>query len=256
MSIQPIVNSPELFFIVLFIVARLAYEAGYGLASWSKRTQDEDHREQIVSLRDGLLVLLSLLLGFTFAMAVGRFEQRRQLVVDEANAIGSTSLRARMLPEPEQTNINQLLRQYAEQRLHFGQARLNSEEMKAASDQSEAIQKQLWDLTISVSARDKTPIFGLFMQSLNETIDLHAKRLAALENRIPGLIWILIAFVGSLTCLCAGFSSKKRFWFPALILPLMIAAVVALISDLDSPRHGFIHISQGSMERLQQDLHP
>jgi hypothetical protein len=254
LAIRSIVDSPQLFFFALFAIGSLATEIGYRVASLARVNQDPDLREPVISLRDGLLVLLSLLLGFTFAMAVGRFEHRRELVVDEANAIGTTNLRARLFPDPTRTRVTQLLQQYTGERLKFGEASVQGDSLSLADRQSAELQKKLWNETESLVAQEKSPIVGLFVQSVNETIDLDAKRLAALENRIPLLIWILITFVGALTCLSSGFSAKKRFWFPMIVMPLMIAAVAALISDLDTPRSGFIHISQASMQRLQQGL--
>jgi hypothetical protein len=252
LAMRSIVDSPQLFFAVLFLVLLAATEIGCRLASTTRVNQDPDLREPVVSLRDSLLVLLSLLLGFTFAMAVGRFEHRRELVVDEANAIATTRLRAQLFADPSKTRVDQLLQQYAAERVKFGEAGLRAGGLAAVDRQSVELQTRLWNETEAIAAQEKSPIVGLFIQSVNEMIDLDAKRLAALENRIPPLIWILIAFVAALTCLCYGFSAKKRFWFPMVVLPLMVAAVAALISDLDTPRSGFIHIDQASMQRLQQ----
>jgi hypothetical protein len=92
------------------------------------------------------------------------------------------------------------------------------------------------------------------VQALNDAIDLSEKRLAALETRIPAAIWCMLALIALLTCLLVGYSMRRRFLLVMLVSPLMIAIVMGLIADLDSPRTGLIRVSQQSMERLQMDL--
>jgi hypothetical protein len=249
-----IFDAPYLLFAVLFLMSLGVLEVGHVMAKRSRVNDDPSHHEQITSLRESLLVLLSLLVGFTFAMAVSRFELRRQLVVDEANAIGTASLRARTLPEPEQSAVAQILRQYADARADFARSDLGSAQEQAALRRSKDLQNSLWEHVAAVSQKDRSALFGLFIQAVNEVIDLSEKRLAARENRIPAVIWSLIAVIALLASFTTGYSLSRRFWFPAVMMPLMFAAAVALVADLDSPAHGFIRIDQNSIVRLQQDM--
>jgi hypothetical protein len=249
-----IFDKPYLLFAVLFLASLAVLDAGYRISARTRINDDESHHEQITSLRDSLLVLLSLLVGFTFSMAVTRFELRRQLVIDEANAIGTTSLRAATLPEPQQAAVTQLLRQYADARADFALAALNSSQEQNAVRRSKELQKALWEQTAALSRQDRSAIAGLFIVTVNETIDLSEKRLAARENRIPVIIWTLITVIALLASFTTGYGLKRRFWFPAVMMPLMFACAVALIADLDSPTHGFIRTSHNSLVRLQQDL--
>jgi hypothetical protein len=188
------------------------------------------------------------------ALAVPRFDQRRELMVLEANAIGTTSLRAQMLPEPERSILQQLLRQYVDARLDFKAAGMNAEKIQAARVRSKQLQNDLWRQAAAVAQRSPTPITGLFVQSLNETIDLDAKRLAAVENRIPKTIWLMLVLIALLTCVTVGFSQRQGFALSILVPPLMIAVVMTPIADLDPPHSGLIRIDQQSMERLKSDL--
>ena len=175
-------------------------------------------------------------------------------MVLEANALGTTSLRAQMLPEPERSVVQQLLRQYVDSRLDLKAAGLNAEKVQAALVGSKRLQNDLWRQAAAVAQRSPTPITGLFVQSLNETIDLDAKRLAAVENRIPKTIWLMLVLIALLTCVTVGFSQRQRFALSILVPPLMIAVVMTLIADLDTPHSGLIRIDQQSMERLKSDL--
>src|SRR3984957_14127054 len=105
----PLIDYPSLLFIFLFVFYAIALEIGFRLASRSRENEDPDLHEQAVGVRDGVIVLLSLLLGFTLALALPRYDLRRQLIVDEANAIGTTDLRAQMLPEPARSKTLELL---------------------------------------------------------------------------------------------------------------------------------------------------
>ena len=116
-----IVDYPSILFIFLFLVYAVALEIGFRLASRGREKEDPDLHEQAVGVRDGVIVLLSLLLGFTLALALPRYDLRRQLIVDEANAIGTTDLRAQMLPEPARGKSLELLRNYVDARVEFSE---------------------------------------------------------------------------------------------------------------------------------------
>jgi hypothetical protein len=248
------INYPLYLFPAIFVLLLIAVEIGLWLGLQTGVNLDEVRHEQVVGTRDGIGVLLSLLLGFTLALAVPRFDQRRELMVLEANALGTTSLRAQMLPEPEPSVVQQLLRQYVDARLDLKTAGLNAEKVQAALARSKRLQNDLWRQAAAVAQRSPTPITGLFVQSLNETIDLDAKRLAAVENRIPKTIWLMLVLIALLTCVTVGFSQRQRFALSILVPPLMIAVVMTLIADLDTPHSGLIRIDQQSMERLKSEL--
>src|SRR5205823_9319111 len=139
-------------------------------------------------------------------------------------------------------------------RIEFFESGIDRERLQANQGISKELQTRLWEQVQTVPDQAPAPLLALLAQSINEVIDLDAERLAALENRIPTTIWILIAFMAGLACLTTGYSMSKRVWFPALVLPLMISAVAALLADMDTPRSGFIHARQHAVERLNQDL--
>jgi hypothetical protein len=247
-------DQPWSLFGVLFVVLLVLVEIGHRIGLRLSVDTDEVRHEQLVGARDAVSVLLSLLLGFTLAMAVSRFDERKRLIVDEANAIGTTSLRAQTLAEPARGKMLGLLREYVEARIGFSKAGLQGPEFQESLARSKQLQNEMWQQSVEVARQSPTAITSIFVQSLNESIDLSEKRLAMLENRVPTAIWVMLLLISLLTCLTVGLTVRRRFWFVMVLPPLMIAIVMALIADLNTPRTGAIQIGHESMERLQQDL--
>jgi hypothetical protein len=240
--------------LALFVLLTATVEAGFRLAVLTSPNIDEERREQIAASRDALGILLSLLLGFTLAMALPRFDLRKQLVMDEANAIGTASLRAGVLPEAQRSQVRALLGAYVQARQAYSQAAPGETQLTAAIERSKALQSSLWKQAEESARQSPTPMTALFVASLNDTIDLSEKRLTALENRIPPTIWLMLLLIALLTCLISGYGQRRRFWLIAVVSPLMIAIVMGLIADLDSPRSGFLRVDLRSLDRLAQDL--
>jgi hypothetical protein len=203
-----------------------------------------------------ILGLLGFLLAFTFGMAASRFDTRRELVLDEANAIGTTYLRAALLPEPHRTEVRALLRDYVGLRLEAVQQGA----AVAALARSEELQGRLWAQAVMVGEKSPSPITGLFIQALNDVIDLHAKRVTmGMRNRIPVTIWGALYFTAILAMAGvgyhAGLTSTTR---PLATLALVVtfSGVLWLIADLDRPQEGLLKVSQQAMIDLRKSLTP
>jgi hypothetical protein len=250
-----IVDYPSILFILLFVVYALVLEIGFRVASRSREKEDPALHEQAVGVRDGVIVLLSLLLGFTLALALPRYDLRRQLVVDEANAIGTTFLRAQMLPEPARSKSVELLRNYVDARVEFSETGGVPGASDAAIARSHELQTALWAQAKDAATASPTAITSLYVASLNEMIDLEAKRIAARHNRVPVSIWVMLFVLSILACLSFGFSLRRRFLLSMIVAPLMISIVMALIADLDTPSRGFIRVDLDSIHQIQSDLH-
>jgi len=205
----------------------------------------------VSTLEGAILGLLALMIGFTFAMALSRFEARREAVLNEANAIGTTALRARLLPAPHNIEINKLLREYVKTRLDITQRVVSATELDAAIARSNEIQEALWQQTKLVAAKDNGMVpTGLFIQTLNEMIDDQGKRLEALRNRVPNIVLIALYGVAIVGSAVAGFANgleARRVRLPVYIMGLLAVAVILLIQDLDGPTAGFIKTSQQPM---------
>jgi hypothetical protein len=202
-----------------------------------------------------ILGLLALVLGFTFSLAASRFEARRQTILEEANAIGTAYLRAGLLRDPQKTTIEKLLREYVDVRIRGS----GEDNITKAVARSEEIHGLLWQQT-SVAAFESpnSIVVGVFIQSLNNVIDLHAKRiLVGLRSRIPLVIWAAVFGLAMLGMLSvgyqAGLSTTRRS--PAmLILVLAFAVVLALIADLDRGHEGLLQVSQQALVDVQASM--
>jgi hypothetical protein len=249
-----ITDFPLAFFLLLLAVFVALAEIGFRIGVRSQAPQDETKHKQIEETRTQIAVLLSLLLGFTLSMSLARFDHRKELVIDEANSIGTTYLRAQMLPEPARSQSMRLLRRYIDLRLSW----INSDDpqaaIKASIDESKKIQDQLWQIATPLAQQTPNPIISIYAQTLNDMIDLHEKRMAASENRIPNTIWGMLVLLGVVTCFTVGLGQRRRMVVSMIVPPLVIAVVMALVADIDSPRSGSIKVSQGSLMRLHDDL--
>lgn len=241
--------------VYLFLLLALCFSGVYQLGIWDTRVfsaaRDQEKRSQVATIQAALLALVGLLLGFTFAMALSRFDLRRQLVIDEANSIGTTGLRASLLPEKYSDEVTHLLQEYVLVRLDFYRSGNDQARLDDAIQRAERLHQRLWSIAVAVAREQPNPITASFIQSLNETIDLASKRLDALKNRIPPVVWWILVFVGAVACFLTGSLHRHTKTLSVLALPMVLAAVLAMIGDLDSPRAGMIRISQESMERLK-----
>jgi hypothetical protein len=243
----------------LFALLLAGFEAGFRYGARLLRGMAEPPSDsQITTLQSAILVILGLLLGFTFSMSVSRFEARKQFVVDEANAIGTAYLRTKVLPEPRRGRMATLFRRYVDARLSVSRGEPTPDQLSAAIAESNALQGQIWALAVEVAREDpRSPTAGLLLQSINEVIDLHEKRLAAVENHVPETILLLLAVVATLGMAMTGVHSavaKRRYLLPVAVVAFLISFTVVIILDIDRPRRGLIQVSQGSLVRLRDSL--
>jgi hypothetical protein len=191
------------------------------------------------TLESAMLGLLALMLAFTFSMALSRFEARRDAVLNEANAIGTTALRARLLPEPQRSETLKLLREYVHIRLEIVKDGTSLTERGPAILRSNALQEELWQQAKAVASIDKGPVpTGLFIQSLNEMIDDQGKRLSALRNRIPSSVLVTLFGIVAVAGAFASYASARdaeRTRLPVYVMVILVSAVIFLIMDLDRP---------------------
>jgi hypothetical protein len=235
----------------------LALEIGYRAGRW-RHAQTPDEKEQPVgAMVASILALLALVLAFTFSMAASRFDDRRKTVLAEANAIGTTYLRSRLLPEPQRGEIARLLREYVDVRIRA----IEEGNLDEALARSEHLHELLWMQTSGIAEKDSASIItGVFIQSLNDLIDLHAERVqVGLRSRIPLVIWAGLFSLAVLSMAAVGYQSgicatSRSPAMPGLVLAFAI--VLALIADLDRPREGLLQVSQQAMQDVQKSMRP
>jgi len=245
---------PAWLFVVACVVLLLSHEIGVRLRARNHEKGGPDWEKQIEETRNQIAVLLSLLLGFTLSMALTRYDYRKQLVVDEANAIGTTYLRSVMQPEPTRTEAGALLRDYVDTRIAMFGSGATAAQREAYARHSKQIQDQLWVGAVAVSQQTPTPIASIYVQALNEMIDLDGKRVAANQNRIPANVWFLLSILSIMTTIVVGYGQRQRAALPTIVPVLMIAIAMSLIADLDTPTSGLIRVDQQSLQSLSVDL--
>ena len=241
-------------FIAILLVVLLSIEFGYRLGKYRRSRREEEKEAPLGTMVGATLGLLALVLAFTFGLAAARFETRRQVLLDEANAIETTYLRSGMLPERGE-EIRRLLREYVGVRLEAVQ----SGKVAEGIQQSEDIQQKVWTEAENVGQKNPNSIMvGLFVQSLNEMIDLHAKRVqAALRSRIPGPIWLGLFAVAALSLATMGYHaglSGTRRSLAIVAVAVTFSVVIELIADLDRPQEGVLRISQQALLDVQRSM--
>lgn len=239
---------PAMVMMVLFLV-----EAGFRLGRYRGTKLDHEMEAPVGAMVGAALGLLAFMLAFTFGNAASRYDTRRHLVVEEANAIGTTYLRASMLPD-RGDEIQELLRKYLELRLEI--ARTGA--VEAGVLRSEALQGELWAEATEVVRQRDSEIVSLFVQSLNELIDIHATRTAfAGRARIPSTIWISLLAVAGFSLGVMGYYvglSGSRRSLATVALAVAFSTVLLLIADLDRPQEGALRVSQQSLLDLQRTM--
>ncbi len=204
---------------------------------------------------NSVLGLLALLIGFTFSLALSRYDSRRELVVKEANAIGTTWLRTDLLAAAERARMQDVLRRYVDSRVAFGQARTSEEEL-ARYQQTEALQAELWStMTAAIAGFQDTPRASLVISTTNDSIDLAAERLATRQAHIPPRILRLLLLFALLAAGLVGYERARQPKATALLL-LLFALAVGLVVDLDRPSTGVTNVPQEPMLDLQRSMQP
>jgi hypothetical protein len=236
---------------LVFIISLVVILAASEIGLWLSRTASRSGKESISTVEAAILGILALMIGFTFSMALSRFEARRDAVLNEANAIGTTALRARLLPAPHSTESLKLLREYVQIRLDITRRSPSPAEMTAAIARSNDIQEALWEQVKAVAAKDSALVpTGLFIQTLNEMIDNQQKRLTAVANRVPNIVLTALYGIAIIASAFAGYGAgleRQRSRLPIYAMGVLVSAIILLIQDLDRPGAGFISVSQQPM---------
>ena len=233
------------------------------LAAWIGSTRFSRMRAEVTTMRDefgiiqgATLTLLGLIVGFTFSMALSRYEQRKNYEEEEANAIGTEYLRAELLPAADAARVRALLRDYLDQRMLFYTTR-DSTQLEQVNAATAALQAELWSAVKAPAIAQPTPLSALALAGMNDVINTQGYTQAAWWNRIPLSAWLLVVSIAMCATLLVGIGTKHGGKVPRvlLILPLVISMALFLIADIDSPRRGIIRVVPQNLESLAQSLH-
>jgi hypothetical protein len=241
-------------YILTILTLFLSVEAGLHLGKLVQRRWPDKDEAGVGLVVSAALAFLGFLLAFVTSIAIGNFDQRRQLVILEANAIGTTYLRAGYLADPYGAESREMLREYVGLRLKG----LDPAATESAIARSEQIHDELWLLAEEVAKGDSGPTIALYLTSLNQVIDLHTERMnAELGYRVPPIIVMGLYLVAVMTMILIGVydSYREKHNLIALILVVLIVSVVFLvIIDMDRSNVGLLQIPQKALIDLQQRL--
>jgi hypothetical protein len=230
---------------------------GHLLGAWRRRRIGDRIVEPIPTLQGSALALLGLMLGFTFAAAVGRYDARKSVVLQEANAIGTTLLRTEFLPAPYDTEAANLLKQYLAQRIAVRGESLDNQHIKSALAASVELQGKLWKVAVAATkAEPQSRPVGLFTQSLNDVIDLHTVRLTTARNHVPNSVLAVLFLLAMVSMGLIAFDRAvqgKRSG-ALTVTAVLTAGVLAVIIDMDQPWLGFLAIDQTPLVELLQSV--
>ena len=241
-----------------FIVTFLAL----ALAAWLAATRGAALRQEAARLdkefevvQGATLTLLGLIVGFTFSMALDRYEQRKGLESAESAAISTAWLRADLLPPEDTRKVRALLLRYLDSRIAYFSTRMPSHTREALAD-SKQLQAELWAAVTRHAKANPTSLTTLAVAGIGEVATSAGDSEAAWNNRIPGTAWLLMAAMAVFATLLVGIGVDERHGFSRmlLVLPLVIATAFFLIADVESPRMGIIRVVPDNLVILSHSL--
>ena len=246
-------NYPLLIFVVTFFLLWLAAWVGARMSQRRRALQDEDARADYSVVETATLTLLALIIGFSFSMATGRYDLRKNYEEAEANAIGTEYVRADLLPPDEASRVRTLLREYTAQRIRFYTSHSWDDIDQIRADTGN-VQDALWKAASATATAQPTTIRALVVAGMNDVLNSEGYTQAAWWNRIPTGAWALMFAIALFSNWLMGFGLKR--WQPRLltILPVVVAVSFFLIADIDSPRGGVIRVVPQNLIRLQAGL--
>lgn len=249
---SPIIDNP-------FAVFAIALVAQWGAAFTGDflrrriRPLKKDERADFDTVLAASLTLLALIIGFSFSMAVSRYDQRKNDEEAEANAIGTAYLRADLLPTENAARVRQLLRLYVDQRIDFYRNKAPSTNV---GNDPKSVQDELWSTVARAGAAQPNPILALTVSGMNEVFNTQADARAARLNRIPTAAWALMVLIAIFSNLLLGYRDRSSGSLALLVLPVIASIAFFLIADIDSPYLGVISVVPHNLMSTAEAMKP
>jgi hypothetical protein len=247
-------QSPLLVFAITFVLLCLSAQIGAHIRR-IHGAPGEDERQDLSIILTASLTLLGLVIGFSFSMAITRYDQRKNYEEVEANSIGTEYFRATLLPSHEATTTRRLLSAYLNQRISFYTTG-DAAQLEQIGAETIRLQAELWSVVTAVAALQPTAISALSVSGLNDVFNSQGYTQAAWWNRIPESAWGLMGAMAICCNLLFGYTARhaqRRYKF-LLILPLIVAISFSMICDLDSPRGGVIKVTPQNLVSLSRSI--
>jgi hypothetical protein len=250
-----VTDYPMFVFVLSFFVLSLSAWFGKFFFKEQRAVEAEVHEEYRV-IETATLTLLGLIIGFTFSMALYRYDQRKNCEEAEANAIGTEYVRADLLPAADAAKVRALLLNYLDQRILFYKIR-DVRQLQQISAETAKLQASLWSEVQTPAAEEPTCVVALAVSGINDVLNSQGYTQAAWWNRIPIAAWGLMFAIAVSSNVLVGYGAKQakaatKFFF---VLPLVVSIAFFLIADIDSPRLGLIRQIPQNLISLSQSLH-
>jgi hypothetical protein len=247
-----ILDSPFIVFIVSLIAQWLAAYSGDFLRGRTRPVR-QDERKDLDIVEAAILTLLALIIGFTFSMAVTRYDQRKNYEEAEANAIGTEYVRADLLPAADAVSVRDLLRRYLDARI-ASYLSPKEREIGQTDTESAKLQAALWSAIVSPANARPTPVTALVVSGMNDVLNSEGYTQAAWWNRIPIAAWGLMGLIAIASNLLLGYGERQKGSLLLLVLPLIVSMSFLLIADIDSPRGGIIRLLPHNLIALSHSI--
>jgi len=242
---------PSVVFAVSLVAQWLAaYGGDFSRKRW--KSLKEDERDDFDIVRTAALTLLGLIIGFSFSMAVSRYDQRKNYEEAEANAIGTEYVRADLLPAEDAARTRELLRRYLDQRVAFYAG--DPHQIEQIDADTAKVQSELWSAVVRAATAQQTPVLALAVSGMNDVLNSRGYTQAAWWNRIPVAAWALMALVAVSCNLLLGYGDRRTGVLLLAVLPIIVSFSFFLIADIDSPRGGVIRVLPQNLISLSQSL--
>jgi hypothetical protein len=241
---------------VLIVVGTI--ELGYLLGKAARRRSEDEKEAPVSAIAGTVLALLAFILAFTFGIVANRYDARRELVREQANAISTAYDRTDLLPEPMRDESKDLFQRYIATLIQAASPQ-NMDDLPAEIRELKTIESQIWEIAVAnVRAGDNSDISALYVDSLNHMNDVLATRIAvAVESRLPIELWIMLYLLVALAMLAIGYqtaiANSQRTWM-LVVLALSFSIVIVLVAALDDPERGYIGVSQQPLYNVQAEM--
>jgi hypothetical protein len=249
-----LVDHPLLLLLVSF--AALWLSSWIGVNALGKRPHvADDTRDDFGMILTSTLTLLGLIIGFSFSMAISRYDQRKNYEEAEANAIGTEYVRADLLPPPDANKVRVLLAEYLKQRELFYSSR-QEDEVVRINGRTSQLQNELWGAVVPASRAEPTPVMALVTSGMNDVLNSQGYTQAAWLNRLPGGAWLLMMLMALGATLLVGynFTDVQLQRKLLLVLPCVLSVTFMLIADIDSPRSGLVRVIPQNLHSLATSI--
>jgi protein-S-isoprenylcysteine O-methyltransferase Ste14 len=242
---------PVVVFVATMVLMWIAVQVGNALRRWSPTPESE--RDDLGLVTNASLTLLALIIGFSFSMAVSRYDQRKNYEEEEANAIGTEYVRAGLLPADQTAKVQKLLVSYLDERIVWYSER-DATHLAQIDSETMRLQTEMWSVVQQAGVAQPNQVTALAVSGMNDVLNRQGYSQAAWWNRIPVGAWLLMVALAVACCALIGYSGHGKGGLLFSVLPVVVGVAFFLIADIDSPRHGIIKVIPQNLVSLSDSL--